>query len=65
MMEKENLMGRTRPHSLPTSRRRWIRRKEYATSVVILIIGIPIPNRFDKCHQGKGGKTVNTVIGDT
>jgi hypothetical protein len=42
MMAKENLMGRTRPHSLPISKGRPIRRKEYVTSVVILIIGLPI-----------------------
>jgi hypothetical protein len=33
-------MERIRPHSLPTSRRRLIRRKELATFVVILIVGL-------------------------
>jgi hypothetical protein len=31
MVSKKNLMGRTRPHILPNSRRRLLRRKEYGT----------------------------------
>jgi hypothetical protein len=42
MVSKKNLMGRTRPHILPNSRRRLLRRKEYGTSLVILIIQLPI-----------------------
>ena len=41
LMAKESLMEKTRPHRLPTSRRRQsIRRKDPAMSVVILIIGL-------------------------
>jgi len=37
---KASLMARTRPHTQPTSRRSLIRRKELATFVVILTIGL-------------------------
>jgi hypothetical protein len=56
-MAKESFMGRTSHHSLPTSKRRLIRRKGRATSMVTQIIWLLVAQTaLTSVHMGRAAR---------